>query len=139
VSKEQIETQAFQDAYLNVLALYTALKGSTCGVPKWSITGKVRPEKIDFLADVEIKAKRALTDHPGYYQMLMNLVDRDIYQQFPVDLQSKLGQVFKRNDLDVDGDYRILYYRAKNNQLQDREVPMNFPEEELNTEDLLND
>lgn len=139
MSKEQIETQTFLDAYLNVMALYCALKGSVWGVPKWSVTGKIKPEAIDFIADVDIKTKRALKDNPGYFQMLMNLADREIYQQFPVSLQALLGQVFIRYDLNVDGDYRVLYYRAKNNQLHDREEPTQFPEEVINPEDVLND
>jgi len=39
--------------------------------------------------------------------------------------------------MNYDGDYRVLYYRAKNNQLMDRPEPQHFPEESVSPEDIL--
>jgi hypothetical protein len=129
MSKEIVEAQLYQDCFLNVMALYTALKGQPSrGIRRAELKqGEVTPEAIDFLADVEIKAKRTLSSYD--YTRLMNLAGLDRYQEFPIDLQNELGQVFLANDLNYDGDYRVLYYRAKNARLQDREEPQQFPEE----------
>jgi hypothetical protein len=128
MSEKKIEAQLFQDTFLNVLALYTALKGMPSqGVRRAELKqGEVTPEAIDFIADVEIKSKRTLPPH--YYRRLMYLVSMDRYQELPVDVQSELGQVFLKSNMNYDGDYRVLYYRAKNARLQDREEPQHFPE-----------
>jgi hypothetical protein len=137
MSERQIETQLFQDCFLNTVALYSALKAQPSrGVRRAELKqGQVAPEVIDFLADVEIKAKRTLRE--PYYTVLLQLAAEDKYQEFPIDLQNELGQVFLRNDLGCGGHYRVLYFRAKNNQLQDREEPQQFPEEPINMEDIL--
>jgi hypothetical protein len=140
-----IATQTFRDSFLNVMELYSTLRGSVWGVPKWSVTGKVKAEPIDFIADVEVKLKRALQrlphykDTANYYEQLLSLVELGEYTQFPFDLQVKLGELFKSTGLDAGGDYRMLYYRAKNNRLLDREAPSHFPEEIFSAEDLLSE
>ncbi len=138
MSENKVETQLYQDTYLNTMALYTALKDQPSrGVRRAQLNahGEVDCEVIDFLSDVEIKAKRTLESY--FYMRLMRLVSLDRYQEFPLDLQNELGQVFLRNDLGCGGHYRVLYFRAKNNQLHDREEPMHFPEESASTEDIL--
>jgi hypothetical protein len=139
VSKEQIEAQTFKDCFMNVLALYSALKGAPQrGVRRAELKqGEVIAEPIDFLADTEIKAKRSL----GllYYKVLLQLAAEDAYALFPIDLQCQLGQEFLSHDMNYDGHYRVLYFRAKNNKLHDdiaTERP-SFPEETVNAEDLL--
>lgn len=134
---KQVEAFTYRDTFLNVLALYSVLKGTPQqGVRRAELKqGEVTPEAIDFLADVEIKAKRTLS--PLYYKVLLQLAAEDTYELFPIDLQCQLGQIFWEKGLNYDGDYRVLYFRAKNNQLQDREEPQHFPEEMINPEELL--
>ena len=136
---KQIEAQTFKDIFLNVSALYSVLKGKPQqGVRRAELKqGVVTAEAIDFMADVEIKAKRVLS--PIYYKVYLQLAEEGKYEQLPVDFQCALGQTFSENKMNYDGDYRVLYYRAKNNLLQDREEPMHFPEEVINAEDILND
>ena len=135
---KQVESQTFIDCFLNVSALYSVLKG----VPQQGVRraelkqGEVLAEAIDFLADFEIKAKRVLS--PLYYKVLLQLTMDGNYELFPVDLQCALGQEFLRCSMNYDGDYRRLYWQAKNNRLQDREEPQHFPEEPVNAEDILN-
>lgn len=135
---KQVEAVTYRDAFLNVLALYSVLKGTPQqGVRRAELKqGVVTAEAIDFTADVEIKAKRILT--PLYYKVLLQLSVEGDYGLLPVDLQCTLGQEFLRSSMNYDGDYRVLYYRAKNNLLQDRPEPMHFPEEPINAEDILN-
>jgi hypothetical protein len=117
------------------MALYSALRGSVWGVPKWNVTGKIKAEPIDFIADVELKIKRVCGTAKSLE--LMQLIDLDRYGEFSGELQTMLGMVFKSTGLDVDGDYRMLFYRAKNNRLLDRDEPTMFPEQEFTAEDLL--
>ena len=129
MSKAEVEEALFREVFQNVLTLYTVLKAQ----PSQSIRraelrqGEVTAEAVDFIADVEIKAKRALT--PAQYRLLMISVSNEALENVPRDVQQQLGLMFLRSKLNFDGDYRVLYYKAKNNRLQDREEPMHFPEE----------
>ena len=136
---KQVEAATYRDCFLNVSALYSVLKGTPQqGVRRAELKqGECIAEAIDFLADVEIKAKRALSSL--YYKLFLVLAAEGNYEIFPVDAQCTLGQAFLRSNMNFDGDYRVLYYRAKNNQLQDRPEPQPFPEEAINPEDILND
>lgn len=115
---------------MNVMTLYAVLKAQ----PSQSIhraelrQGEVTAEAVDFMADVEIKAKRILS--PAQYSLLMSHVAEERIDSVPKDVQEQLGLMFLRSKLNYDGDYRVLYYKAKNNRLQDRDEPMHFPEEE---------
>ena len=135
---KQVEAFTYRDTFLNVMALYSVLKGTPQqGVRRAELKqGEVTPEAIDFTADVEIKAKRTLS--PLYYKVLLQLTLDGNYELFPVDLQCALGQEFLRCSMNYDGDYRRLYWQAKNNRLQDREEPQHFPEEAVSPEDILN-
>ena len=127
---EIAEEMAFKDTFLNVMTLYAVLKAQ----PSLSIhraelrQGEVTAEGIDFLADVEIKAKRILT--PPEFRRLMEAVDQDTLGSVPTHVQQQLGLIFLRSKLNYDGDYRVLYFRAKNDRLQDRDEPVHFPEED---------
>ena len=129
MSKAEVEETLFRDVFQNVLTLYTVLKAQ----PSQSIRraelrqGEVTAEAVDFIADVEIKAKRALT--PAQYRLLMISVSNEALENVPRDVQQQLGLMFLRSNLNFDGDYRVLYYKAKNNRLEDRDEPTHFPEE----------
>lgn len=128
--QEKNELLEFEDVYDNVMTLYTTLKESPR--PK-SIRraelkqGEVSAEVIDFLADVDIKAKRILA--PAQYIVFTRLAEEGKHNCLPQVLRQSLGLAFLRSNLNYNGDYRVLYFRAKNNRLQDREEPMHFPEE----------
>ena len=139
---KQVEAATYRDCFLNVSALYSVLKGTPQqGVRRAELKqGECLAEAIDFLADVEIKAKRVLSPiSPVYYPLFLMLEKEGNYDLLPIDIQCTLGQAFLRSNMNFDGDYRVLYYRAKNNQLQDRPEPQPFPEEAINPEDILND
>jgi hypothetical protein len=126
--KWQNSLMEYEDVFNNVLALYTALKGE---VRPHSLRraelkqGEVVAEPIDFIADVEIKAKRVLS--PLEYWNLLAFAE-DSSKPLPKSLQQRLGVMFLRSNLNYDGAYRVLYFRAKNNQLYDRDEPQHFPE-----------
>jgi hypothetical protein len=119
-----------EDVFSNVMALYTVLKsqGRPQSIRRAELKqGVVTAESIDFTADVEIKAKRILT--PTQYRLFLRFAAEGKYESVPKMLRQSLGLLFLRSNLNYDGDYRVLYYRAKNNQLQDRDEPTHFPEE----------
>ena len=72
---ELVEETTFRDTFLNVMTLYGVLKAQ----PSLSIhraelrQGEVTAEGVDFLADVEIKAKRVL--NPTQFRLLMKFAE----------------------------------------------------------------
>lgn len=125
-----MEETTFRDTFLNVMTLYGVLKTQ----PSLSIhraelrQGEVTAEGVDFLADVEIKAKRVLS--ATQYRLLMKFASEEKLESVPKTIQQQLGLIFIRSKLNYDGDYRVLYFRAKNDRLQDRDEPVHFPEED---------
>jgi len=118
----------FEDVFSNVMALYSTLKDNP---------SKRNVDATDFLADVEIKAKRILI--PTLYTVFLRIAELGSYEVLPTDLKQQLGKEFLKRKMNLDGDYRVLYYKAKNQRLyetlmQDRP---NFPEEDFTAEDLL--
>lgn len=129
------ELQEYEDIYMNVMALYSTLQNQprprAIQRAEVNSSGEVKAEGIDFCADVEMKAKRTL--NPIQYRLVLRYALEDRYTSVPKKLQQALGAVFMNSNLNFDGDYKVLYFRAKNNQLQDR-IEMNiqqFPEEEV--------
>jgi hypothetical protein len=124
-----IETE-YEDVFSNVFALYNVLKSENRpqSLRRAELKqGAVTAEPIDFLADVEIKARRIL--NPIQYRLVLKYAVEDRYESVPKVLQHALGQLFLNSGMNYDGDYRVLYFRAKNNQLVDRDEPTHFPEE----------
>ena len=129
--KHEHELLGYEDAYSNVMALYCVLKneGRPLSIRRAELRqGEVTAEAIDFIADVEVKAKRILT--VAQYQRFMRLAAQDRYNEVPPKYRQALGVLFLRSAMNYDGDYRVLYFRAKNNQLNDRDEPQHFVEEE---------
>ncbi len=129
--KWEAELLEYEEVYSNVLALYCVLKkeGRPLSIRRAELRqGEVTAEAIDFIADVEVKAKRILTI--AQYQRFMRLAAQDRYNEVPPKYKQALGVLFLRSAMNYDGDYRVLYFRAKNNQLNDRDEPQHFVEEE---------
>jgi hypothetical protein len=137
--QEKNELLEYEDVYSNVLALYCTLKGSpkpqSIKRAELNASGEVTAEAIDFIADVELKAKRQLNS--TQYRLFLKFAAEEKYESVPKSLKQLLGLRFLRSDLNYDGAYRVLYYKAKNNKLYDREEPRHFPEESVNAEDML--
>ena len=122
----------FEEVYSNVMALYATLKDQ----PSKNVRNA---EAIDFLADVEIKAKRVLP--PIIYAVFLRVAECGTYDVMPTHFKQDLGREFYNRKLNLDGDYRVLYYKAKNQRLHEsimQERP-SFPEEEIVPEDILHD
>lgn len=103
------------------MALYALLRTSnTIRVRRADMkSGEITAEPIDFVCDIEMKAKRILDqDWSALKEWQKVMDDPDSYDTLPLDVQTLLGFSFSVNQLGVDGDYRRLYWRAK--QEQDR-------------------
>lgn len=91
--------------------------------------GEVKAEPMDFCIDVEVKARRALgadttytPDNPivpDYYaigEWIAVLTAPATYAQVSIKTRELLGLVFEKARLGIDGDYRTLFFRVKNQQ-----------------------
>lgn len=109
--------------YHETMALFAALKDNPNGIQVRRAEirqGEVKAEPIDFIADVQIKASRYINslgdtkaevrDHWDYV-----LRNPDNYDLLWVGIREALGQAFDTGKLGIDGDYKLLYFRVKNN------------------------
>lgn len=74
--------------------------------------GEVAALPVDFLADIEIKAKRSLP--ASYYHGFLQSAYDDTPEAVPTLTKYILGETFMQHDLNYDGHYRTLYFRVKN-------------------------
>lgn len=113
------EGSRHDETYGQVMSLYYALKDAGQFVVKRAEMkqGEVAATAIDFCADVEIKAHRELARFP-FELSLWELVERDpsYYTKIPLDIRETLGRAFDRGNLGVDGAYRTLYFKTKQQQ-----------------------
>jgi hypothetical protein len=129
--QEKVILTEYEDVAKNVFALYAALKNESRprALRRAELKqGEVTAEAVDFLADVELKCKRIL--NPTQYRLTLRYAAEDRYDAIPKVLQQELGKLFMESNLNYDGDYRVLYFRAKNNRLLDYDQPPQFPEGE---------
>jgi hypothetical protein len=130
-TQERLYTETFE----NVMALYTALIDDEymLRVKRAEIRqdGEVAAEPLDFLIDVQLKIRRAL---PAFESMVyVRMADAGNYGLASPDQKLALGQVFLEFGLGVDGAYRKLYHRTKNNQVrQALKAVLRKPLEETN-------
>lgn len=110
-----------EEVFDDVLGLYAALQSSHSVCVRraqLNLRGEVPAEPIDFICDVDIKAKRA-----GYF-IPLHMIDADI----PRSIKQVIGKAFLAGGLHVDGPYKTLYFRVKNqaarNSMTTNEVPL---------------
>lgn len=110
--------------YHEVMALYLALKDNPNGIRVKRAEmrqGEVKAEPIDFLADVEIKATRYINSLGNIQESARKMWQSvlrypDTYPHLYIVIREGLGKMFDIGRLGVDGDYKMLFFRAKNNQ-----------------------
>jgi hypothetical protein len=105
------KSEKYQHVFESVRALYLVIKETQDerGLPLRRAAvrsnGEVAAEPIDFLCDVELKAKRAL------FPIEFNMFKEGL--ELPIGAKTELGEVFHRCRLGVGGDYKSLYYHVK--------------------------
>lgn len=121
----------WETAFTEVMALYSVLKNSpriAAKRAKLNLRNQVNAEPIDFICDVEIKAKRCLSA-PQYAWFESVVAIPDGYKLLPASIQEALGKTFVIGRLHLDGDYKALFFMAKNaveeqNSLDTNELPL---------------
>lgn len=111
-----------EECFENVMALFTTLQDGRNSMrsrrAELNMNNEVPAEALDFLMDVEIKAKRVLSGLN--YSMFLRLAEEGSYNLLPEYLKLILGNVWSERKMGVDGDYRSLYFRVKNSQARER-------------------
>lgn len=112
------ELRQWDSVYHDVMALYAAIKDSKLIRVKRAEMkqGEVAAEPIDFCADVELKADRTLGLGHVLWSGVIDNPER--YLHLPEHLRQELGRAFSINRLGVDGDYRALFFKLKNQNMR---------------------
>jgi len=107
-----------KEVFRNVVTLYSVLQGRRQHLrvrrAALNLRGEVRAEAIDFLADVELKARRVLS--PQEFKAFLERVHTETTDKTPVSIQMLLGELWNRYDLNFDGPYGSLYFMIRNEQ-----------------------
>lgn len=111
--KAKQQAQRYDEIYTSVMALYAALKDiGQFRIRRAQVRqGEVAAEAIDFICDVEIKAKRAGVNPLSWYRILSQ---PETYLELDSADKQTLGKAFKCGQLDVSGPYKKLFFKAKN-------------------------
>ena len=100
--------------YGQVMALYAALReANEFRVRRAEMRqGEVKAEPIDYCADVDVKAVRALAQAGHSISLWHNTVEDPAQShRVPVKIREMLGKAFDDGKLGPTGDYRALYAR----------------------------
>lgn len=115
----QSQKRSWIEEFNNVMALYDTFnqqRGTLRGKRAEYNGYEVEALPIDFVADVEIKAKRALPA-PVHF-MFLRLASEGALELLPEAAKIILGRTFKEYSMGVDGSYSRLYYTTKNEQVR---------------------
>lgn len=123
MSESDNELQQYEQTYIAALALYDVLRASgMIQVRRAELRqGEVKAEPIDFVADIEMRATNTLSTKEWLLKWWDILEEPWRYPDLPKEIQRELGKVFFENDLGIEGHYRMLYFKVKN-QLERRKL-----------------
>jgi hypothetical protein len=110
-----------EEVFSEVEALYSTLLSGRGALrvrrAKINTSGEVQCEPLDFLWDVEIRAKEILD--PLDYAMFLRLSYQEQPELIPAHIKEALGIIFDANGLGITGAYRSLYFRIKNQNMRE--------------------
>jgi hypothetical protein len=119
IAFEEKQKQGWLEAFISVATLYQVLndrRGSLRAEKAKYHCDEVQALPLDFVLDVEIKAKRTIGH--TYYAMFTRLVLLQQLELLPESVRLALGQVWLEYGLVPDGAYRKLYFNVKNAQVR---------------------
>jgi hypothetical protein len=111
--------QSWMEAFNNVTALYSILKANTQALrPKQVLYRADEAETlpIDFVIDVEVKAKRLLGE--SIYLVFLRAVFNENLEILPEYTREALGRQWLSYGLGPEGAYRKLFFAVKNEQIR---------------------
>jgi len=113
------ERSQSDETFHEVMALYSAIMdnpGSIKIVRAEMRQGEVKSTCLDFKIDVELKAKRAIVYDPfAQSEWAEVMAEPNKYESVSEFTRKALGKAFNEYGLGVDGAYKMLYWRTKNN------------------------
>jgi hypothetical protein len=101
------------------VALYSILKSNSASLKVKQVVyraDEVTAEPIDYILDIEIKAKRAVGQR--FYDMFLRAVYNENLDLLSETLRETLGSTFLEYGLGPEGTYRRLFYSTKNDQMR---------------------
>lgn len=110
-------TSKEREDFNNVIALYSILKANMSSLRiKQAVyrADEVAAEPLDFVLDVEVKAKRLLGE--PIYMLFLRAVFNENLGVIPDHVKKALGRQWMSYGLGPEGTYRKLYFRIKNEQ-----------------------
>lgn len=114
------QKQSWLEVFDSVMALYATFKDNPNVLRVRQAEyrqDEVAPEPLDFVIDVEIKAKRELNSSSAY-RAFLSMANSEQYRELPVTMKVVLGRVWNDYSLGVDGAYRRLYYITKQDNMR---------------------
>lgn len=116
-----VEVTRAEDVFRNVVALYTTLLEGREQLrvhrAVLGVNNECRAEELDFICDVESSAGRILT--PRQYALFLAYTLASEPALIPLDAQLALGSIWYTLGLDLDGAYRSLFFKIKNQMERD--------------------
>jgi len=110
-TQERLYTEVFE----NVLALYSTIKEDEY-LLRTRRTQSLQGDPLDFIYDVQLKTRRALPSFAS--QVFLRMADAGNYGLASPETKLALGRIYLEFGLDIDGAYKKLYYRTKNEQIR---------------------
>ena len=110
---------SWMEAFDCVCALYYVLRSNSSALRTKQVmyrADEVTAEPLDFVIDVELKAKRLLGE--SLYNMFLRAVFSEQLGTLPEYTREALGRTFIDYGLTPEGSYRRLYYTTKNDQIR---------------------
>jgi hypothetical protein len=120
MTRHEIEVkERYLESFNSTVALYYVLKSNSMSLrAKQTVyrAGEIEQQPLDFLIDVELKAKRLLGQ--PYYDLFLRTVYNENTEVLPEYMRVALGKVFAEYNLGPDGAYSTLYFVIKNSQVR---------------------
>lgn len=116
---DEKQKQGWLEEYSIVSALYQVLnEGRAALRTKQAVyrNDEVQALAIDFLLDVELKSSRALP--VPLYHMFLRLSETGNMELLPESAKLLLGRAYQAWGLGVEGSYKALYFKTKNEQMR---------------------
>jgi hypothetical protein len=107
--------RGYTEIFENVMALYTALKEDEY-LLRIRRNQTPQGDPLDFLYDVQLKTRRALPSFDS--QVFLRMADAGNYGLASPETKIALGRIYAEFGLGIDGAYKKLYYRTKNEQVR---------------------
>lgn len=116
---DKTRKQSWIEVFNNVVALYQVFLENRASLRTKRAAyrcDEVEALPIDFMADVEVKSKRALPE-PLHF-MFLRLAAIGSLDVLPEAAKIILGKTWDEYGLGVDGAYKTLYFKTKNDQVR---------------------